>query len=84
MSSAAGIFPQPIFLSCDFLSPTKEKTSCVCYWQCKLEKVFQILKQGRKFFIYVFVYIHVYFCVYVFKEQWSLLCEDFMSADFGV
>jgi len=29
------------------------------------------------------VYIHVYLCVYVFKEQWCLLWEDFMSADFG-
>lgn len=83
MSSAAGVFPRSVFLCCDFLSPTKEKTNGICYWQCKLEKVFQILKQGRKF-LYMCVYVRVYLCVCVFKGQCFLLCEDLKSEDFAV
>lgn len=30
------------------------------------------------------VYINMSICFYVFKEQWSLLCEDLMSACPGV
>lgn len=56
--------------------------SCNFYWQRKLEKVFQILKQGRKFLcVCVCAYICLYMCMYVFKDQWSSLRENFISID---
>lgn len=73
-SAAAGVFHGLFFLAVIFFLQPKEIWAL--FFIGSTGKAFWVLKQ--------FVYINMSICDYVFKEQWSLLCEDLMSAGPGV